>query len=224
MYVVSEAIESSRRQTRRPVYYYIVTSAKSRAHERLLDAASALMHARGYEATGVAELCAAAGAPKGSFYYWWPSKQALALAMLDRQWELAQEHVLRPAFAAGVPIAEQFARYAQLLTAVLRDELEQTGSVNGCPFGNLVVELATRDEIVRRRAEEILAAIRSVFATAITAAQEAGEVAADLDADDRAEALLVHLEGLFVIAKARNDPGMFERLPRDAVRLLAAPA
>jgi TetR/AcrR family transcriptional regulator, transcriptional repressor for nem operon len=201
-----------------------VTSSKFSARERLLDAASALMHARGYEATGVAELCAAAGAPKGSFYYWWPSKQALALAMLDRQWELAQEHVVEPAFAAGVPIAEQFARYAQLLTAVLRDELERTGSVHGCPFGNLVVELATRDEIVRNHAGEILAAICGVFATAIRSAQEAGELAAHLDADDLAEALLVHLEGLFVIAKARNDPTVFERLPRDAVRLLAAPA
>jgi TetR/AcrR family transcriptional repressor of nem operon len=201
-----------------------VTSAKPPARERLLEAASVLMHSRGYEATGVAELCEAAGAPKGSFYYWWPSKQALAIAMLDRQWKLAQEHVVRPAFAAGVPIAEQLAHYAERLTAVLRDEVERTSSVNGCPFGNLVVELATRDEIVRDRAEEILAAIRGVFATAITAAQEAGELAADLDADDRAEALLVHLEGLFVIAKARNDPSLFERLPRDAARLLAAPA
>jgi TetR/AcrR family transcriptional repressor of nem operon len=190
------------------------------ARERLLAAAGSLMHARGYEATGVAELCEAAGAPKGSFYYWWPSKQALALAMLDRQWELARERVVEPAFAADAPIVEQFARYAELLVAVLRDEVEQTGCVNGCPFGNLVVELATRDRVVRERAEEILSRLRRVFATAIAAADE---LAADLDADDLAEAILAHLEGLFVIAKARNDPAVLERLPRDVERLLAWP-
>jgi TetR/AcrR family transcriptional regulator, transcriptional repressor for nem operon len=194
------------------------------ARERLLVAASSLMHARGYAATGVAELCQAAGAPKGSFYYWWPSKQALALAMLDHQWELARDRVVEPAFSARKPIVEQFARYAELLVAVLRDEVEQTGCVHGCPFGNLVVELATRDHVVRERAEEILSQLRRVFATAIAAAKQAGELAADLDADDLAEAILAHLEGLFVIAKARNDPAVFERLPRDVERLLAWPA
>jgi TetR/AcrR family transcriptional repressor of nem operon len=182
------------------------------------------MHERGYEATGVAELCEAAGAPKGSFYYWWPSKQSLALAMLDLQWELAREHLLEPAFAEGEPIGRQFARYAELLMDVLRGELEQTGSVHGCPFGNLVVELATRDHVVRSRAEEILSELRSTFATAIAAAKRAEELAPDLDADDLAEAILAHLEGLFVIAKARNDPAVFERLPRDVERLLASRA
>jgi TetR/AcrR family transcriptional repressor of nem operon len=192
------------------------------ARERLLVAASRLMHERGYEATGVAELCAAADAPKGSFYYWWPSKQALALAMLDRQWELARAHVVEPAFAQGGPIVQQFARYAELLVDVLRGELEQTGSVHGCPFGNLVVELATRDQVVRSRAEEILSELRGVFATAITAAEEAKELPADLDADDLAEAILAYVEGLFVIAKARNEPAVFKRMPRDVGRLLGA--
>ena len=182
------------------------------------------MHARGYEATGVAELCEAAGAPKGSFYYWWPSKQALAVAMLDHQWELAREHVLEPAFAAGRPIVDQFALYAELLVDVLEGEVEQTGSVHGCPFGNLVVELATRDDVVRGRAEQILSELRLMFATAITGAKDAKELPAELDADDLAEAILAHVEGLFVIAKARNDPAVFERLPRDVERLLASRA
>jgi TetR/AcrR family transcriptional regulator, transcriptional repressor for nem operon len=180
------------------------------------------MHERGYEATGVAELCEAAGAPKGSFYYWWPSKQALAVAMLDRKWELARELIIEPAFAVDGPILGQFARYAERLVEVLSGEREHTGSVHGCPFGNLVVELATRNHVVRSRAEEILSELRRVFETAITAAKGAGELPADLDADDLAEAILAHVEGLFVIAKARNDPTVFERLPRDIGRLLGS--
>jgi TetR/AcrR family transcriptional regulator, transcriptional repressor for nem operon len=192
--------------------------------ERLLVAASNLMHQRGYESTGVAELCKAAGAPKGSFYHWWPSKQALALAILDRQWERAREHVFEPAFDPGGPIVEQFARYTELLVASARREVEQTGSVNGCPFGNFAVELATRDHVIGSRAEEILSEIRGVFANAIAAAKEAGELPADLDATDLAEAILAHLEGLFVLAKAHNEPAVFERLPRDIRRLAALPA
>jgi hypothetical protein len=86
------------------------------------------------------------------------------------------------------------------------------------------VELATRDDVVRSHAAEILSELRRVFATAIAAAKEVGELPADLDANDLAEAILAHVEGLFVIAKARNDPAVFERLPRDIGRLLGSPA
>jgi TetR/AcrR family transcriptional repressor of nem operon len=201
-----------------------VTQTEQPARERLLVAAGSLMHERGYEATGVAELCEAAGAPKGSFYYWWPSKQALALAMIDREWERARDRVFEPAFGNGGPIVEQFARYTELLVASVRDEVAQTGSVLGCPFGNFAVELATRDQVIRSRVEEILAEIRGVIANAIAGAKEAGELPADLDAEDLAEAILAQLEGLFVIAKARNDPAVLERLPREVGRLLAPPA
>jgi TetR/AcrR family transcriptional regulator, transcriptional repressor for nem operon len=201
-----------------------MTPTETSARERLLTAAGSLIHERGYEATGVAELCEAAGVPKGSFYYWWPSKQALALAVLDRQWERVLEQVFEPAFSSGERIGEQFARYTELLVAGTRREVEQTGSVNGCPFGNLAVELATRDHVIRARAEEILEEIRGVFAHAIEVAKEAGELPADLDAADLAEAILVHLEGLFVIAKARNEPAVFDRLPDDIRRLTALPA
>jgi TetR/AcrR family transcriptional repressor of nem operon len=198
-----------------------VTPIKASARERLLIAASNLMHERGYEATGVAELCEAAGAPKGSFYHWWPSKQALALAMLERQWERAREHVFEPAFGPGGSLFVQFARYTRLLVASVRREVEKTGSVNGCPFGKFAVELANRDPVIGRRAEEILSEIQDVFASAIAGAKDVGEVPADVDATDLAEAILAHLEGLFVLAKARNEPAVFERLPRD-IRCLAA--
>ena len=40
------------------------------SRERLLEAANAMMYARGYEAVSVAGLCEAADARKGSFYHW----------------------------------------------------------------------------------------------------------------------------------------------------------
>ena len=40
------------------------------SRERLLEAANAMMYARGYGAVSVADLCEAADARKGSFYHW----------------------------------------------------------------------------------------------------------------------------------------------------------
>jgi len=50
---------------------------------RLLEAAVSLFAQQGYEASSVAEICAAAGVSKGAFYHHFESKQALFLALLD---------------------------------------------------------------------------------------------------------------------------------------------
>ena len=51
----------------------------------ILGAAQNLFAQSGFDATGVAEICQAAGVSKGAFYYHFPSKQALFLELLD-QW------------------------------------------------------------------------------------------------------------------------------------------
>lgn len=50
---------------------------------QILAAARDLFAQVGYEAAGVAEICAAAGVSKGAFYHHFPSKQAVFLAVLQ---------------------------------------------------------------------------------------------------------------------------------------------
>jgi AcrR family transcriptional regulator len=50
---------------------------------RLLEAALQLFSKNGYDATGVAEICTAAGVIKGAFYHHFPSKHAVFMALLD---------------------------------------------------------------------------------------------------------------------------------------------
>src|SRR3954467_8611676 len=59
----------------------------SDARQHLLVAALELFTERGYTSVGVAEISSRAGVQKGSFYYFFPSKEALALAVVDRHWE-----------------------------------------------------------------------------------------------------------------------------------------
>ncbi len=59
--------------------------ARSRAnHERLLDAAEAIVAAKGCEAAGVAEVVARAGCSVGACYSRFRDKQGLLLALYDR--------------------------------------------------------------------------------------------------------------------------------------------
>lgn len=43
-------------------------------------------HGDHHSALGVAEICKAAGVPKGRFYYFFESKEALAPAVIDEHW------------------------------------------------------------------------------------------------------------------------------------------
>ncbi|HSB67328.1 MAG TPA: TetR/AcrR family transcriptional regulator [Anaerolineales bacterium] len=49
---------------------------------RILEAATHLFAKTGYDATGVAEICQAAGVSKGAFYHHFPTKQAIFLDLL----------------------------------------------------------------------------------------------------------------------------------------------
>jgi AcrR family transcriptional regulator len=58
-----------------------VRSEETRSH--ILEAATQLFSKNGYDATGVAEICHAAGVSKGAFYHHFPSKQAVFLELLN---------------------------------------------------------------------------------------------------------------------------------------------
>ena len=61
---------------------------------RLLEAGLNLVHARGFAASGVKDITDAAGVPKGSFYAYFPSKEALAEAILEHYWSDIQTRLL----------------------------------------------------------------------------------------------------------------------------------
>ena len=50
---------------------------------RILESATHLFAKTGYDATGVAEICQAAGVSKGAFYHHFPTKQAVFTALLN---------------------------------------------------------------------------------------------------------------------------------------------
>lgn len=85
---------------------------------RILDAAAASFSRNGYDATGVAEICSVAGISKGAFYYHFPSKQALFIALLQR-WldELDSSIATLQAEASTVP--EALTRMVEAFQAVL---------------------------------------------------------------------------------------------------------
>jgi TetR/AcrR family transcriptional repressor of nem operon len=59
----------------------------SDARERLIETTLDLVRRDGYGAVTVDAICEAVGVKKGSFYHFFPSKDALVIAALDWHWE-----------------------------------------------------------------------------------------------------------------------------------------
>jgi TetR/AcrR family transcriptional repressor of nem operon len=59
------------------------STAKTDARTKLLEAALSVIRTKGYSATSVDELCAAAGVTKGAFFHHFKSKDELGVAAAD---------------------------------------------------------------------------------------------------------------------------------------------
>lgn len=186
---------------------------------RLLHAGSELVYQQGYEATGVAQICAVAGARKGSFYHFWPSKRDLVLDGLAQSWLDHRAAVLDPAFACET-LAEGLQAWGDRLADVHCGHQQGPGGhVRGCRFGNLALEVATRDPVLRDAVRAHLDAMAQVIAQHVCAAVERGELSPVNDTA-AGTTLVAHMEGLAVLAKVNDDPEVLRRLGVDCARLL----
>ncbi|MEZ0112179.1 TetR/AcrR family transcriptional repressor of nem operon [Catenulispora sp. EB89] len=198
----------------------------SDAKEKILNAAQTLIELNGYSALGVAEICKAADVPKGSFYYFFASKEALALAVLDEHWRLQRadwERVLGGDAAPALTPAP-LDRLRQLFVeteAGLRAGQRSCGTVSGCMFGNLTLELSNQTEPIRRRLQEIFEVQVEMVEKVVAEARERGE-ASVADAREAARSVVAQLEGQVLFAKLYNDTQHLDTLWANCLALLGA--
>jgi TetR/AcrR family transcriptional repressor of nem operon len=192
----------------------------SDARQRLIAAARNVIFAHSYASVSVDDLCATAGVAKSSFYHFFSSKQALVLAAIEEQWAWFDETVLAPAFAEHRPPLEQLWRFFDLTLERQQAQKQATGSMRGCPAGNLTLELSTEDDVIRLRVEQFFQRWLHYFEDMLRAAQQQGAVPATLNVAVTAQALLAYFEGVMLLAKGRNDPALLLTLRSGALALM----
>ncbi|MEU6546715.1 TetR/AcrR family transcriptional regulator [Streptomyces sp. NPDC046859] len=192
----------------------------SDARNRILTAARTLLEQRGYSALGVAEICKTAEVPKGSFYYFFESKEALALAVIDEQWAAEKrdwEGVLNGD-------AQPLERLRQLFEATenrQRAGQDSCGVVSGCMFGNLSLEMSNQTDAVRERLQQIFEAQVDMVEATVTEALGRGEISV-ADPREAARSVVAQLEGQVLFAKLYNSTSQLSTLWSNCLALLRA--
>ena len=195
----------------------------SDAGEKILAAGRSLFEARGYSALGVAEICKAAGVPKGSFYYFYASKEALALAVVDEHWADQRREWTR-ILSGGGGNPQPLDRLRQLFeeTEAGQHAVQQgCGTVLGCLFGNLSLEMSNQTEAVRARLQEIFDAQVEMVAAVIGEARDRGQVTVN-DPREAGRSVVAQLEGQVLFAKLYNNTGRLSPLWANCLALLGA--
>lgn len=192
----------------------------SDARERLLEAMMELIWTGSYGRTSVDHICERAGVKKGSFYHFFESKSALALAAVDHGWAEHRLH-LEAVFSPETPPLERILRCFRESRGEQEELLAKHGRVLGCPVHSLGAEVATTDPDLRDRLQEILAEFLTYYETAIRDGQADGSVVPG-DPGMLARMVFAFSEGLLLHARMKNDLAPLDDFESGALHLLAA--
>jgi len=171
--------------------------ARETTRDILLEAGRRVFLERGYNHSGIDAILSEARVPKGSFYYYFESKEDFGLQVLNR---FAERHGSDLDRILGDKSLAPLARLRRLVEATC-ERLESQQCRNGCLVGNLSQEMADQSEAFRARLDEIWRGWSGLYADCLKEAQGAGELAADLDVNEMAEFLLNSWQGAVLRAK-----------------------
>jgi len=167
--------------------------------EKIVEAARELFNSRGFSATTISDLVEATGLQKGSLYFHFPGKDAIVREVLNRATDDFMKF-LDKALGGTNPGAslDNFFRCAL-------DKHLATGFVGGCIFGNTALEMSDSNP-------EFTAAIGRVFdewimriGSAVSAAQERGQIRTDIDSEALAQHIVATIEGGIMMSRLKKD-------------------
>jgi TetR/AcrR family transcriptional repressor of nem operon len=167
--------------------------------DRILASGRDLIHRNGFSASGVAEITAAAGVPKGSFYNHFASKEAFACAALDSYWELGSA-AFAPLGQEG-PAAERVRRHFASVDSLISADRYAAG----CLLGNFATEAAPVSDDLRKRAAACFDDWTSRLADCVSEGQAEGSIDKAVPAETLARFLIAAWQGAVQRAKVERN-------------------
>lgn len=174
---------------------------------RLLAQGGQLVYGRGFSATGVQDIAAAAGVPKGSFYSYFASKEAFGAAVLDEYWNSIESRH-GPVFSdTRLKPLKRIEKFFKLLS---QDHAAHDFKL-GCLIGNLSLELSNTSSDVRNTLMRVLGEWEASLTTCLEEAQGAGDLAADRAASQIAAVIVESWEGAILRCKVEQSKKACDR-------------
>ncbi len=170
---------------------------------QIIQAGAALLHRKGFNYTGIQDIVTAAGVPKGSFYFYFRSKEDFGLAVIEYFEAFMLKRMDRCLVEADRNPLDSLRVFFDDITAFF----EEHGCENGCPVGNISQETANVSDRLRERAGEAMNRMKERFRGCVEKAQEQGRLDGSIDADRMAGFILDGWEGAMLRMKTERSLG-----------------
>lgn len=185
---------------------------RSDARTRLLDAALRVIRAKGYSATRVDDICAAATLSKGAFFHHFASKEDLALAAAQHFSDMADELFASAPYQLLEDPLDRLMAYVDFRIALLDGDLPDYT----CLLGTMVQEIYGTHPPIRDACERFIRSHASDVSRDIAAAKRLYAPHATWSAESLGLHMQAVIQGGFILAKAGDSAA----LAADSIRHL----
>lgn len=166
---------------------------------RIVEAAARLMLEGGVARTTIEDIQQAAQVSASQMYHYFKDKNALVLAVIDRETDLVlgvqQQGLDRVGSIAALR------KWRDLIVGVLAE----AGCVGGCPLGSLASDLSEIDPIARARLAQSFERWEELLRDGFTAMRRTGELEPTASPDDLAVAMLAAVQGGLLLSQVRRN-------------------
>ena len=173
--------------------------------KEIIDASFELMLSKGYEGTSIQDITDRINATKGLIYHYFGSKKDVAAAVIEEAIKPAYNefwsHTWSELYGGGENPLEN-------IIAVIDKLYEKKGgefSKTGCPLGNLILELSTKDIYLSRLTDEILIVWHTHIEKALLKAKEKRIIAKDADLINIGNFIIAGVEGCVMLSKSKHN-------------------
>ena len=191
----------------------------SDADQRLMDAALELVWSQSYGAVTIDDICKKAEVKKGSFYYYYDSKEQLAVAALDRLWNDDWKPRMDEIFSASVEPLDRLKAYLAGIYRRASETKARVGRMLGCPVASVGSEMGTQECSICSKTRELIGRKRRYVESAIREAMTDGSIEPG-DPVKRTMVLGSLIEGMMLQARMMNDPEILKDLAEMGLEIL----
>ncbi len=178
-----------------------MTRANTDTREHLLATATGIILGKGFAAVGLAEILAAAGVPKGSFYHYFRSKEGFGVELLQRYFALYDERLAAMLAPENGPARDCLLAYFSGWQQCSAED----GRVPGCLVVKLAGEVADLSEPMRAALASGTARIVARLTDCLQRGQQEGSIAAGRDVAQLASGLYSLWLGSALRSKVQQD-------------------
>ncbi len=170
---------------------------KKNTKQKILEAGARIIHHKGFHHTGIQEVLNAAGVPKGSFYFYFKSKDDFGLQLIDF-FNSMYLGMLEPILKnEKLPPLKRLEKIFDFYTSLFKEIDYQCG----CPIGNLSQEMGDLNPAFSDKLTASVEMMASIYQTILDEARELNDIAGDLDTAQMAEFIVTSWHGALIKMK-----------------------